>query len=405
LGAALIAFIGFASSAGWAADTPPAALYTVASLGVKKTTQFAIWKSTIEATDTIGTWGRGLFCLDKSDIYYSKTNEQYYVMQFSKVFSERLAALGYPKYEGNESAFAEKLGDEADFKAGFTLLALKYDACGESKEMYGKGTIKLKVELFSSKTKKVVYSAALNGSHASEKSAKAEAFYAALFGNALDVMFSDPKFVDLFREGGDAASATFNDKIDVVNGSKVADGMSKGSKELLNLVVTVDGSLGSGSGFFIGNGGYILSNYHVVGEAKYVKVKFTGGISTVGEVVRRDPVRDVALIKTNVEPGRSVSVRRGPIKVGEEVYAIGSPFGDQLSGTTTRGIISADRFMENLRYIQSDVSINPGNSGGPLVDSAGDVLAMAVLKKENAAGIGMFIPITEALEKLGLNLK
>jgi S1-C subfamily serine protease len=61
--------------------------------------------------------------------------------------------------------------------------------------------------------------------------------------------------------------------------------------------------------------------------------------------------------------------------------------------------------MENLRYIQSDVSINPGNSGGPLVDSAGDVLAMAVLKKENAAGIGMFIPITEALEKLGLNLK
>ncbi|KQZ30457.1 hypothetical protein ASD58_10625 [Duganella sp. Root1480D1] len=405
MGAALIALTGLASNAGWAADNPPAAPISVSSLGVKKTTQFKIWRSNIEPTSSIGTWGRGLFCSDKSDIYYNKNIDNYNVAQFGKAFSERLAALGYPKYEGEESAFADKLGDEPDFKAGFTLLALNYQGCGEPKDMHGKGTIKLRVELFSSKTKKVAYSATLNGSHATEDSSKMEAFDAALFTNALNGMFSDPKFVDLFREGGDIAAASFNDKIDVVNGTRITEGMGKSSKELLNLVVTVDASLGSGSGFFVGNGGYILSNYHVVGEAKYVKVKFTGGISTVGEVVRRDPVRDVALIKTNVEPGRSISIRRGPIKVGEEVYAIGSPFGDQLSGTTTRGIISADRILEDLRFIQSDVSINPGNSGGPLVDAAGDVLAIAVLKKENAAGIGMFIPITEALEKLGLNLK
>jgi len=405
LGVALVALTGFASSTGWAADNPPAAPISVSSLGVKKTTQFKIWRSNIEHTSSIGTWGRGLFCSDKSDIYYNKNIDNYNVAQFSKAFSERLATLGYPKYEGEESAFADKLGDEPDFKAGFTLLAMNYEGCGEPKDMHGKGTIKLKVELFSSKTKKVAYSATLNGSYATENSTKMEAFDAALFTNALNGMFSDPKFVDLFREGGEAVSASFNEKIDVANGARIPEGMGKSSKELLNLVVTVDASLGSGSGFFVGNGGYILTNYHVVGEAKYVKVKFAGGISTVGEVVRRDPVRDVALIKTSVEPGRSISIRRGPIKVGEEVYAIGSPFGDQLSGTTTRGIISADRIMEDLRFIQSDVSINPGNSGGPLVDAAGDVLAIAVLKKENAAGIGMFIPITEALEKLGLNLK
>lgn len=374
-------------------------------MGVKKTTQFKIWKSNVEPTASMGTWGRGVFCSDKTDLYYNKNIDQYNVMQFAKVFADRMAALGYPKYEGDESAFAEKLGEEADFKAGFTLLAMHYEGCGDPKDMYGKGSVKLKVEMFSSKTKKVVYSATLNGSHASEKSAKMEAFDTVLFTNALNGMFSDPKFVDLFREGGDAGPMAVSDKIDVVNGARITEGMSKGSKELLNLVVTVDASLGSGTGFFVGNGGYILSNYHVVGEAKYVKVKFAGGISTIGEVVRRDPVRDVALIKTNVEPGRSISIRRGPIKVGEEVFAIGSPFGEQLSGTTTRGIISADRILENLRFIQSDVSINPGNSGGPLVDSTGDVLAIAVLKKENAAGIGMFIPITEALEKLGLNLK
>jgi S1-C subfamily serine protease len=139
----------------------------------------------------------------------------------------------------------------------------------------------------------------------------------------------------------------------------------------------------------------------VVGEARFVKVKLNGGLSTIGEVVRRDAVRDVALIKTAVEPGRSIAVRRSSIKVGDEVYAIGSPFGDQLSGTTTRGIISAERTIENQRFVQSDVSINPGNSGGPLVNAAGEAVAIAVLRKEGAAGIGLFIPIDEALEKLG----
>lgn len=315
-----------------------------------------------------------------------------------------MAKLGYPRYTGDESAFAEKLGGEADINAGFTLLSLKYDACGESKSMYGKATVKIKVELFSSQSKKIVYSSTLEGSFATENNMKIEAFDDALFTSALDNMFSDPKYVDVFREG-QASAETLAEKIDVANGARIPDAMKKGSKELLNLVVTVNSSLGSGSGFFVGDGGYIVTNYHVVGEAKYVKVKFAGGISTVGDVVRRDPVRDVALVKVNAEPARSISIRRGPAKVGEEVFAIGSPFGEELSGTTTRGIVSADRLIENLRFIQSDVSINPGNSGGPLVDSSGDVVAVAVLKKEDAAGIGMFIPISEALEKLGLNLK
>jgi len=154
----------------------------------------------------------------------------------------------------------------------------------------------------------------------------------------------------------------------------------------------------------VGSDGYIITNYHVVGEARFVKVKLPGGYTIVGDVVRKDSERDVALIKTQSEPPSPFSIRSAQVNVGEEVYAIGSPFGGQLSETLTRGIVSAERNLNDVKYIQSDVSINPGNSGGPLVDANGAVIAMAELKKQNAAGIGLFIPISEVLEKLGLKL-
>ncbi|MBY0238464.1 MAG: S1C family serine protease [Burkholderiaceae bacterium] len=376
----------------------------VSSMEIKKTAQLKVWKNNIEPGTSLGAFGSGLFCSDKETIYLNKNIEQYNVVRFTKVYGEKLEALGFPKYEGDESAFADKLGKEADFKVGFTMLALNYDSCGDNKEMSGKASVKFKVEMFSTKSKKVVYSATLNGSYASEKKIKIEAFDDALFSSALDVMFSDPQYVEIFKDG-EPATSLLSEQIEVANGSKIAEGIKKSAKDVLNLVATVESTLGTGSAFFIGNAGYLISNYHVVGEAKFVKVKFANGLSTVGEVVRRDAVRDVALIKTAVEPARSIAVRRSPAKIGEEVYAIGSPFGDQLSGTTTRGIVSADRTIENQRFIQSDVSINPGNSGGPLVDNSGEALAIAVLSRKDAAGIGMFIPIVEALEKLGLTLK
>ena len=375
----------------------------VNALNIKKTSQIKVWKSNIEFRDKIGKFGSGLFCSDKVDIPYSKGLDEYHVMRISKAFAERNATLGYPKFEGEESAFADKLGTEADFKVGLTLLSLDYNLCGDNKEYSGTSTIKLKVELYSTKTKRVTYSNTLSGSFSSEKKIKSEAFDDGLLNSALDVMYSDPKYVEVFRDA--EAVAAVGDVVSVANGSKPVDGLKKNTKELSNLVVTIESSLGSGSGFFIGNGGHIVSNYHVVGEAKFVKVKVGGGHAVIGEVLRKDEVRDVVLIKTPLEPPTSLAVRRTAPKVGEEVYAIGSPFGAMLSGTTTRGIISAERTVDGLRFIQSDVAINPGNSGGPLLDGDGEALAMAVLQKGDAAGISLFIPISEVLEKLGIKMK
>jgi S1-C subfamily serine protease len=82
----------------------------------------------------------------------------------------------------------------------------------------------------------------------------------------------------------------------------------------------------------------------------------------------------------------------------------------RLQGTLTRGVISATRTLEGYRYIQSDVSVNPGNSGGPLLDDAGQVVAMTVSRysrnpAEAVQGLNFFIPIDDALRFLALTLE
>jgi serine protease Do len=376
----------------------------VHGLSVKKTSQIKIWKSNIAASDKIGKFSRGLFCSDAVDIEYSKGIDQYNVNRLSKVFVDQGLLLGYPKYDGDESAFSEKMGAEADYKVGITLLSMHYELCGDDKEVSGSGNVKFRIELFSNKLQKIVYVKNTEGTFASNKKIKSEDFDDAVFAASLEPVFLDSKYVRLFSEDTAGTEYTAADKVKIKNGVKPSGGVAKNAKDILAAVVTVESGLGHGSGFMIGKDGYVISNYHVVGEAKFAKIRFSGGQSVIGTVIRTDPVRDVALIKIEAEPSTLVYIRSSPVKVGDEVFAMGSPFGEMLSGTTTRGIVSAERVLFEQKFIQSDVSINPGNSGGPLVDSSGEIVGIAELKKEDAAGIGLFIPISEVLEKLGVTL-
>jgi len=387
------------------AVAPMSAVINVSSENLRKTAEFKLWKSALDKTQPVGQVGLGIFCSDGQDIIYTKGLDEYNVIRVGKNFLDRSAALGYPKFEGEESAFAEKLGLEADFKVGFTLLALHYDICGSpnAKEFSGTASVKLRLELYSNKLKRIVYTNNLEGKFSSKEKIKSQDFDDALFNSALDVAFSDKTYVDQYRDIVRTVEAT--EKIDVVNGKRLSESIDKNSKALLGSVVTVEGPLGSGSGFYVGYDGYIVTNQHVVGEAKSVRIKFPGGFSISGEVMRTDPMRDVALIKTASATAVQLSIRKTPVKVGEVVFAIGSPFGEQLSGTVTRGIVSAERVINEKNYIQSDAAINQGNSGGPLLDANGEVIAMAQSAISGASGIGMFIPVKEALDSLGMVLK
>ena len=165
---------------------------------------------------------------------------------------------------------------------------------------------------------------------------------------------------------------------------------------------------GQGSGFIIDRRGYILTNNHVVGNAKEIRVTLADGEKLPAKLIGRDVYSDIAVIKVDAKKINVVAVLgdSDKLRVGQKAIAIGNPFG--LSHTLTTGVISAlgrsietSQGIEIDEIIQTDAAINPGNSGGPLLNSNGEVIGMntAILSRSGGyQGIGFAIPINRAKE-------
>jgi serine protease Do len=159
-----------------------------------------------------------------------------------------------------------------------------------------------------------------------------------------------------------------------------------------------------GSGIVISPDGYILTNNHVVENATKIKVTFAGEREYEAEIVGADPPTDVALIKIDAENLPALEIAdSGKLRVGDQVMAIGNPFG--VGQTVTLGIVSAlgrnIGLMDYSDLIQTDASINPGNSGGALVNMQGRLVGMnsAILSRSGGSqGIGFAIPTNMAMK-------
>jgi S1-C subfamily serine protease len=161
---------------------------------------------------------------------------------------------------------------------------------------------------------------------------------------------------------------------------------------------------GQGSGFIIDKEGHILTNYHVVADARQVKVTLHNKKTYAATIVGTDRPHDLAVVQIkgpDLTPMVLGDSRN--LQVGQKVYAIGNPFG--LSGTMTRGIVSSIRSVDEPdgvridEAIQTDAAINPGNSGGPLLNWHGEVIGINTMIASNvgqSAGIGFAIPINTA---------
>jgi len=162
---------------------------------------------------------------------------------------------------------------------------------------------------------------------------------------------------------------------------------------------------GQGSGFIIDKDGHILTNYHVIADARQVKVALHNRKTYSATIVGTDEAHDLAIIQ--IKAPDLVPMTLGDsrnLQVGQKVYAIGNPFG--LAGTLTRGIVSSIRPVQEPEggarieeAIQTDAAINPGNSGGPLLNWHGEVIGintMILSSVGQSAGIGFAIPINTA---------
>jgi len=163
-------------------------------------------------------------------------------------------------------------------------------------------------------------------------------------------------------------------------------------------------SNGVGSGFVFDKEGHIITNNHVVENAKKISVTFVDGISYSAEIIGTDPYADIAVIKLDVNPEKLHPlpiIDSSKLRVGEQVSAIGNPFG--LSGSMTSGIVSQLGRLLPVQgtsflipdVIQTDAAINPGNSGGPLLNMKGQVVGIntAMYSSDGSfSGVGFAVP-------------
>ncbi|MBN2075188.1 MAG: trypsin-like peptidase domain-containing protein [Dehalococcoidales bacterium] len=175
----------------------------------------------------------------------------------------------------------------------------------------------------------------------------------------------------------------------------VADAIAQVSHCVVYIKAAFGTWCASGTGIIIDNNGYIITNNHVVEKGYSASIYFRDKAINA-EIVFRDPDKDLAILKC--PNGNYPAITLGSTiqpALGEDVIAIGFPFSSVLgdSPSLSKGVVSALRTIDGLKYIQTDASLNPGNSGGPLINTRGEVIGINTLKLSESEGVGFAIDV------------
>jgi len=386
-------------------------------------------KTRYESPGFIGESQSGWLCGRRGDIAWTQATSGTLlpVRAMAARFRTELENAHYPVTVVSDSMFEEKkegappdAGGKDKLQVGVFIKEISLNLCAKGNNSWtGETYLKLFWQVFAPEQKKVVFEATTEGSF-QVKDAPVTGLPSAItipaFAMAVRNMLADPGFSkvvstpadpELLGTAGASKSAYSNaEKLEVDGAVGNEEPLPQKVTQLRSAVATVVADGGTGSGFFIGKSGLLLTNQHVVGKTKFVKVRLATGRELIGEVVRSDDTRDVALVKTEPAGVPPIPVRLTDPAIGEDVFALGSPLGEKFNTTLTKGILGGIRELNQQNYLQSDVAILPGNSGGPLLDHSGQVIGITVmgLGAKGLAGMNFFVPVTDALEKLGLKL-
>lgn len=347
--------------------------------------------------------------------------------EFSQYFYDALTLRGYnvvgdPKqvFDRQEELTRARYLIAADIKNIKANICRVYDFWNGSPKGTANGEVWVEVEwtVYSPLEKKSLFQVTTSGYQKSVQE-RSDAFATLLFeafAGAAEELSTDKDFYKLVsgRRVQDHLIKTqaVGEEIVIKKVDNYFTLFSENPSRVTDSAVTIRTAYGHGSGFIITEDGYILTNNHVVGKSEDVAIVFSNGFELQGKVIRRNSVRDISLVKVDVNSARPLPIRTKSVKVLEPVFPVGTPLFQEMRATVTKGVVSAIREDDNtgLHLIQADADIQPGNSGGPLVDVNGNVVGVSVSgmtgggNSTGSIGMNYFIPIKEALKALNIKM-
>lgn len=370
---------------------------------------------------------RPLTCYYESRMHYDDDRKMLNTAAYNDIFYRVFSGYGY-NVAGNPNALFASTQNEPDLEIGANLSKVYGEFCRHVDSWSGRpdgnysGTMNLTVnwQLFDPVRRRVIWQKDVEGVFTAPGplAGDYELFVQHAFADAANKLAADPSLrAVLAQKPMREASANTAPKVAaptrlVPRQRQFSANIDAQIDQIRSAMVLIEAGTSHGSGFVIREDGLIVTNQHVVGSQRFVRVRLLSGRTVVGEVLNWDDRRDVALVKLEGTGYPVLPIRETPVRVTEEVFAIGAPRYESLGWSVTRGAISAYRQAEppqSLDLIQSDVPTHGGNSGGPLVDRQGNVVAICVSgidpnRKKSNASLNFFIPIMDGLQKLGVEL-
>lgn len=338
---------------------------------------------------------------------------------YTAPFKTEFERAGYKVVTPGEDNLFESRSGSADYDVAAVITTASVEGCinpggllNGTAGIRGDGSMKIDWQIYSRLKKEVVAKISTSGTSKVPKSVPGGVtlLISQAFGSNARELTSNAEFQAALSGPKTVASQSAErpGSLTTINLAGNMKAPTRSIADAVGSVVTLLTGSGSGSGVLVSDDGYLLTNEHVVDDAKEVRVRWSDGIETTGQVVRSAKNRDIALVKTNARDRIPLAIKRGAVSPGQRVYAIGTPLDKTFQGTVSSGVVSANRTIDGLRYIQSDTTISPGSSGGALIDESGSVIGIAVSGYQNNGqmlGLNMFIPIGDAMDFLSLERK
>jgi serine protease Do len=359
-------------------------------------------------------WGYSGSCHRNEQLINTQGRFDLELKNYRDVFASVMAKRGY-SVDDELEIFRDTKEHAADLLIAAKVVDAGLNECfpnWDGDRLRVKGTAYLKVawSVYSPIEKKIVFTTTTEGSTYAEIESNVgePGLLRVALADSTEKLARDPRFKDVVDPPAAPKPAVAASRMKLRRSPPFSGELKANLEAVRKSVATVTSNRGSGSGFVVSGDGKLLTAEHVVSGSRFVKITTSAGRECYGEVVAASKPRDLALISVDCEGLVALPLASQKVLVGGEVFLVGTPLTDKLQFSVTKGVVSGIRKIDELDYIQSDVTTLPGSSGGPLLDGSGNVIGVAVdgvAVGSVPVGVNFFVPIVDLEKYLPIQLE